>query len=124
MLNDCSDSEVNNSSGTSLPDLSCTDFWFLLSLLSMASPQAELFFQHAFPISGFVTHETKQSYQGKYLMFRLCRACSAEIFLSFAFVAPVHDRGNIHSNISKGKSKQTKLYPVKARFVILKFNAD
>lgn len=105
--------EVNHSPGASPPDLSFAEFWFLLSLLSMASPQVELLLQYAFPISSFVTHETKQSYQGKNLMFGLCLACSAEMFLSFAFVALAHDRGNNHSNIKK-KLKQTEFYPVKA----------
>lgn len=97
--------EVNHSPGASPPDLSSAEFWFLLSLFSMASPQVELLLQYAFPKNSFVTHETNLSHQGRYLMFGLCLACSDEI--SFAFVASVHDRGDIHSNTSKRKPKQS-----------------
>lgn len=41
--------EMNHSPGTSPPDSYFAMFWRLLSLLSMASPQVELFFAVCFP---------------------------------------------------------------------------
>lgn len=82
-----------------------------LILVSMASVQVKLLLQCAFPINRFVTHRAKKNPTKagiSYLVYVLL------VQLSFAFVAPVHGRGNTHSNTSKRKPRQTKLYPVKA----------